>query len=139
MTVEPVCILPKATLEEAARAMARHDVGALPVVNTAQDRVLVGIITDRDMVCRAIAEGRSPQGPVRDYMSAPVAIIALDTPVAVACELMRHKQLRRLVVVDREMRCLGIVSQADVARSVSEEDTGAIVKAISNPSPSGLA
>lgn len=119
--------------------MVRHDVGALPVVNNEQDRVLVGIITDRDLVCRAIAEGRSPQGAVRDYISAPVAIIALDTPLPVACELMRQKQLRRLVVVDREMRCLGIVSQADIARSVAEEDTGAIVKAISHPSPSGLA
>lgn len=119
--------------------MAGHNVGALPVVNNEQDRVLVGIVTDRDLVCRALAAGRSPQTAVRDYMSAPVAIIALDTPLAVACELMRQKQLRRLVVVDREMRCLGILSQADVARSIAEADTGAIVKAISNPSPSGLA
>jgi CBS domain-containing protein len=108
------CIKPDATIQEAARKMRELDVGALPVCGT-NDR-LAGMITDRDIVIRAEAEGREAQSTqVREVMTADVVYCYEDQDVAEAAHLMRDRQIRRLVVLDRDKRLVGIVSLGDLA------------------------
>jgi CBS domain-containing protein len=119
------------TLRDAARTMRKGDFGAMPVVD---DGRLVGMLTDRDIVVRAVAEGLDP-------MSARVGDVASPSPVAVApdqdldeaMELMAEYRVRRLPVVDGE-RLVGVVSQADVALEANEKKTGSVVQEISEPS-----
>ncbi|HWO79943.1 CBS domain-containing protein [Gaiella sp.] len=118
-------------LRDAARTMRKGDFGAMPVVD---DGRLVGMLTDRDIVVRAVAEGLDP-------MSARVGDVASPSPVAVApdqdldeaMELMAEYRVRRLPVVDGE-RLVGVVSQADVALEANEKKTGSVVQEISEPS-----
>ena len=118
-------------LRDAARTMRKGDFGAMPVVD---DGRLVGMLTDRDIVVRAVAEGLDP-------MSARVGDVASPSPVAVApdqdldeaMELMAEYRVRRLPVVDGE-RLVGVVSQADVALEANEKKTGSVVHEISEPS-----
>lgn len=118
-------------LRDAARTMRKGDFGAMPVVD---DGRLVGILTDRDIVVRAVAEGLDPT-------SARVGEVASPRPVAVgpdqdldeAMELMAEYRVRRLPVVDGE-RLVGVVSQADVALEANEKKTGSVVQEISEPS-----
>jgi len=118
-------------LRDAARTMRKGDFGAMPVVD---DGRLVGMLTDRDIVVRAVAEGLDP-------MSARVGDVASQSPVAVApdqdldeaMELMAEYRVRRLPVVDGE-RLVGVVSQADVALEANEKKTGSVVQEISEPS-----
>ena len=118
-------------LRDAARTMRKGDFGAMPVVD---DGRLVGMLTDRDIVVRAVAEGLDP-------MSARVGDVASPSPVAVApdqdldeaMELMAEYRVRRLPVVDGE-RLVGVVSQADVALEANEKKTGPVVQEISEPS-----
>jgi CBS domain-containing protein len=118
-------------LRDAARTMRNGDFGAMPVVH---DGRLVGMLTDRDIVVRAVAEGLDP-------MSARVGDVASPSPVAVApdqdldeaMELMAEYRVRRLPVVDGE-RLVGVVSQADVALEANEKKTGSVVQEISEPS-----
>ncbi len=118
-------------LRDAARTMRNGDFGAMPVVD---DGRLVGMLTDRDIVVRAVAEGLDP-------MSARVGDVASPSPVAVApdqdldeaMELMAEYRVRRLPVVDGE-RLVGVVSQADVALEANEKKTGSVVQEISEPS-----
>ncbi len=118
-------------LRDAARTMREGDFGAMPVVD---DGRLVGMLTDRDIVVRAVAEGLDP-------MSARVGDVASPSPVAVApdqdldeaMELMAEYRVRRLPVVDGE-RLVGVVSQADVALEANEKKTGSVVQEISEPS-----
>ena len=118
-------------LRDAARTMRKGDFGAMPVVD---DGRLVGMLTARDIVVRAVAEGLDP-------MSARVGDVASPSPVAVApdqdldeaMELMAEYRVRRLPVVDGE-RLVGVVSQADVALEANEKKTGSVVQEISEPS-----
>jgi len=118
-------------LRDAARTMRKGDFGAMPVVD---DGRLVGMLTDRDIVVRAVAEGLDP-------MSARVGDVASPSPVAVApdqdldeaMELMAEYRVRRLPVVDGE-RLVGVVSQADVALEANEKKTGSVIQEISEPS-----
>lgn len=118
-------------LRDAARTMRKGDFGAMPVVD---DGRLVGMLTDRDIVVRAVAEGLDPT-------SARVGEVASPRPVAVgpdqdldeAMELMAEYRVRRLPVVDGE-RLVGVVSQADVALEANEKKTGSVVQEISEPS-----
>jgi CBS domain-containing protein len=128
MTGSPVTVEPSATLVEAARAMANEDVGPLPVV---QGDRLVGMVTDRDLVVRGIAEERDPTSTtVGDIASSDLVTVTPDTDLHDALELMARNQVRRLPVVEND-RLVGIVAQADVARALDEERTGEVVQDIS--------
>jgi len=117
------------TLEEAAKKMAELDVGALPICG--EDDRLKGVITDRDIVVHAVAEGRdladTRVGSLGD--GKPVTIGA-DDPVEEAIRTMAEHKVRRLPVIDGH-RLIGVVSQADIAMNASDEDAGALVEAIS--------
>jgi CBS domain-containing protein len=113
MTAGVECVGPDATLQEAARKMKDLDVGPLPVCDN--DR-LAGLLTDRDIVVRAVAEGRDPRSAhVRDVMTPDVVYCFEDQDVQEAARLMQQRQIRRLVVLNRDKRLSGIVSIGDVA------------------------
>src|SRR5438876_10675455 len=113
MTRGVECTRPDATLQEAAAKMKSLDVGPLPVCDN--DR-LVGMVTDRDITVRAAAEGEAPADVrVRDVMTPEVVYCFEDALVVDAALLMQQKQVRRLAVLDRDNRLVGIVSQGDLA------------------------
>lgn len=135
MTVEPVCCVPNDGVAEVARVMRAEDVGSVPVVDDRANRRLIGMLTDRDLAIRVIAEGRDPDDTsVRDVMSMnPVACHSSDV-YQEALRAMGEHQLRRIPVVDGDGRLAGIIAQADVATRLAEPSTtGAVVEAISEP------
>jgi CBS domain-containing protein len=123
---------PHSTLREAAELMKVFDVGPLPVCD---DGRLVGIITDRDIAVRAVAEGQDCwEGKVRDAMSTDVAYCFDDDDVSVAAQQMQEKQIRRLLVLNREKRLVGIVSLGDLSVSTGDTNTaGQTLQAVSQP------
>jgi CBS domain-containing protein len=125
-------IRPEDTLQEAARKMKVLDVGPLPV--SEGDKV-VGMLTDRDITVRATAEGLDPkQTRVKDVMSKDLITIMEDQDVKEAAALMQSKQIRRVLVVNREKRPVGMLSLADLARHVQDPKlTGVTVEEVSAP------
>jgi CBS domain-containing protein len=134
MTRGVECVGPDDTLQRAAQKMKSLDVGPLPVCDN--DR-LAGMLTDRDIVVRCVAEGGDARSArVRDAMSAGVTYCFEDDDVAEASRLMQEKQIRRLVVLDRDKRLAGIVSLGDLA--VEPGAKGAAAKALEEVSePAG--
>lgn len=130
MTPNVRTIGPDATLRQAARMMADADVGALPVASG--DR-LAGMVTDRDIVIRAIAAGKGPDATVGEVMSHEVLYCRDDDDIADVCENMSDLQIRRLPVVNADKRLVGIVSLADIADSADAEDAGEALEAITRP------
>ena len=122
---------PSQPIREVARVMAEIDAGVLPV---AQDDRLVGMITDRDIVVRAVAEGKAPETPVRDIMSPEVRYCFADQDLADVAANMGEIKVRRLPVMDRNKRLVGIVSLGDVALADSRgQASGAALSAVSVP------
>jgi CBS domain-containing protein len=111
--------------------METEDIGAVPVVDGDE---LLGMVTDRDIVIRAVAKGKNPGGmPVREIFSREVVAVGPDDDLSNALQLMANHQVRRLPVVDQENRLVGIVSQADVALEAKEKAVGEMVEEISRP------
>ncbi|MGW7363495.1 CBS domain-containing protein [Streptomyces sp. NPDC054841] len=127
MNTPPACVPGTESLENAARHMADTGVGALPVVDG--DRV-IGVVTDRDLVVRAMARGRSPQTPVKEVMSTDPVTVEADTAVAVAILIMRSVQVRHLPVV-AEGRLIGMIAFDDLFWQLTQElsDLAAVVDA----------
>lgn len=130
MSTDIALVSPDETIQEAARAMATRDVGALPVGEN--DR-LVGMVTDRDIAVRAVARGLPPQTPVREIMSSEIRYCFDDQDLDDIAANMGHIQVRRLPVVNRDKRLVGIVSISDVAACEDEKKTGRAVAGISTP------
>jgi CBS domain-containing protein len=128
MTQRPRAVTPQTPLNEVAQVMESDDVGAVPLVEG--DR-LVGIVTDRDIVVRAIAKGKDPKGiPASEVSSRELVTVHPDDDLSDALELMARHQVRRLAVTDDE-RLVGVVSQADVALQAKDKKTGEVVESIS--------
>lgn len=131
MTQDVETVAPEASLQEAAQAMSRMDVGVLPAVDG--NRV-IGVITDRDIAVRAVAMGKDPGSThVREAMSAGVKYVYDYDDVDDVAETMADLQIRRLPVVDREERLVGIVSLADIARDRRPRKAGEALQGISRP------
>ena len=132
MTRGVECTSPDATLQEAAAKMKSLDVGPLPVCDN--DR-LVGMVTDRDITVRATAEGETPTDVrVRDVMTPEVIYCFEDALVGDAALLMQQKQVRRLLVLNRDKRLVGIVSLGDLAVETGDEQlAGNTLEAVSEP------
>ena len=126
---------PHSTLREAAELMKVLDVGPLPVCD---DGRLVGIVTARDITVRSVAEGQDCwEGRVRDAMSTDIAYCFDDDDVAIAARQMKDKQLRRLLVLNRDKRLVGIVSLGDLAvHSGDGQVSGDTLQAVSQPNGS---
>jgi CBS domain-containing protein len=132
MTPNAQCVSAQASLAEAAALMQQLNVGALPVCDHDQ---LAGMITDRDITIRAVSLGRSPTATmVSDAMSSGVIYIHDDQEADDAAKLMECHQVRRLPVLDREKRLVGIISLGDLAVESEHELTGEILKEVSMPS-----
>jgi CBS domain-containing protein len=122
---------PDATVREAAQRMRSLDVGSLPVCDGSH---LLGMITDRDITIRTIADGRDPaQTPVRDAMTPDVQYVFEDDDISKAAQLMEAKQIRRLPVVNHDKRLVGIVSLGDIARAGNDRLSGEALQQISDP------
>ncbi len=133
MSSDVECVTPQTRLQEAAEMMAEHDVGLLPVVDDEQK--LVGVISDRDIVCRTVAQGRNPlEMAVCDAMShGDIWSVTEETEAESVHAVMQEHQVRRVPVVDRNGKCCGIIAQADVARQSSDPAVADVVQAVSRP------
>ena len=131
MTANPACCAPDTSLRDVALLMVKHDCGEIPVV---RDGRVVGVITDRDIMARAVAAGRNPLvTKASECMSSPVITVGPDTNVNDCCDTMEEHQIRRVPVVDESGTCCGMVSQADIAQHASARKTAAVVKEVSKP------
>ncbi len=134
MSKDVACCTPDTGLTDVARMMVAHNCGAIPVVESKESRKPVGVITDRDIVCRTLADGKDPfQMAAGDCMSAPVLTVTPETSVEDCAQVMREHQVRRVAVVDDAGRCCGMVAQADLATQAPEQQAGRVVKDVSQP------
>ena len=130
MTRDVQLVTPTQTIREAARMMGEIDAGSLPVQ---EDDRLVGVITDRDIAVRAVAQGKSPDTPVRDVMSREVLYCFEDQEVKEIARNMGDVKVRRMPVVNRDKRLVGIISIGDVACNEDLETAGDAVAQVSQP------
>lgn len=121
---------PQDTIQDVARRMVEIDAGVIPVCDG--DR-LQGMVTDRDIVVRAVSEGRSFQTPVSEVMTPDVECCYEDDDIGEAADRMAELQVRRLAVVDRDKRLVGIVALGDIARQAKDKTTGQTLEEISEP------
>ena len=136
MTLAVRTATPSQTLAEAASLMKQEDVGALPVVDEQDGGRLVGMVTDRDIVVRAVAEGPHPNNVNdRDVASRDVVTVEADDDLDEAMTLMAKHQVRRLPVVE-DGRLVGVVAQADLAGEARAKDVGETIEEISKPASS---
>ncbi|HEY0844444.1 MAG TPA: CBS domain-containing protein [Noviherbaspirillum sp.] len=134
MTRDVQVIRPDQSIVDAARMMAECDVGALPVADN--DR-LVGMLTDRDIVVRGLAQGKAADARVQDVMSPDVKYCFDDEDLDDVAQNMGDLQIRRLPVVSRDKRLVGIVSLGDIA-TTDEEPAGEALSHISEPSSGAM-
>ncbi|RAK67546.1 CBS domain-containing protein [Phenylobacterium kunshanense] len=132
MTAQVVTATPRSTIRDVARTMAEIETGAVPVTD---DGKVVGLITDRDIVLRVVAEGMGLDTPVAEVMTEGVETCAEDDNVADATAKMGGKQIRRLVVLNESGRLAGILSLGDVAQEYGAKQVGRTLEEISENSP----
>ena len=138
MTPDPACCLRETTARDAARLMVEYDCGAIPVVESMEKRKLVGIVTDRDIAVRGVAEGKGPDARVEELMTESPVAADPDDEIETVREVMIREQVRRVPVAGRDGVLAGIIAQADLARedaAASDREVGRIVEAISEPNP----
>ena len=134
MTQDPACCEPNATLLDCAKMMCEHDCGEIPVVSNQNEKKLLGVITDRDIVCRAVVKGQDPRSAkVSDFMTKNCVTVRENSSVEECMNILKDRQIRRVPVVDDRGRCCGIVSQADLARKEHPTKTADVVRKISEP------
>jgi CBS domain-containing protein len=138
MAADPICCTPETSLEDVARLMCRQDCGEIPVVESLTTRRVIGVITDRDITCRAVAAGKNPlKLTAKDCMSAPVVAVPPDLSLEECGRVMQARQIRRVPVVDESRACVGIVSQADLAQHASPRVTASLLARLSRPAGGG--
>ncbi len=135
MTSDPTTCTPDATLRQVAQMMKEHDCGQIPVVD--QQRQPLGVITDRDIAVRAVAQGSDlASATAGEFMTSPVTTVRDNRNLDDVAELMEQNQIRRVVVVDEQGCVAGIVAQADIALAGRDGKTVEVVKQVSQPSSS---
>jgi CBS domain-containing protein len=130
MSREVTVANPNDTLQDAARTMGRLDVGALPVAEGDQ---LAGMVTDRDITVRGVGEGLPPNAPVVQVMTRDIKYVYDDEEIDEVAENMGDMQVRRMPVINRDKRLVGIVSLGDIARSAKPKETGEALREVSEP------
>lgn len=133
MTKDPSCCLPTDTVFEAAQLMKTENVGSIPIVKDKDTNRLEGIVTDRDLAIKVVAEGYDPKSKlVQDVMTTDVVSCRPDDNVNEALELMEQHQVRRIPIVDASDSLVGIIAQADIAtRMEAPKKTAEVVESIS--------
>jgi len=133
MTKCPTCASPDARLEAIARMMIQADCGAIPIVLESSGTPL-GMVTDRDIVIRTIADGLDPlELTARDCMTTPAVTVGEDQNLTVAVDLLERRQIRRAIVVDKTGTLSGIISLADIAAHASKRTAGELLREVSQP------
>lgn len=133
MTPDPASCLGDTPVADAARMMAERDCGQIPVVE-GKTRKVVGVVTDRDIVCRAVARNRNPLDlKIESVMSSPAVTVSETSDAEEVTRVMEKHQIRRVPVVNQNGELSGMVSQADIARRRSSREAGELVKGVSEP------
>jgi CBS domain-containing protein len=134
MTISPACCFPETPVNEVAVLLADHDCGAIPVVENGITGRPVGVVTDRDVVCRVVAAGRDPAATAAaDCMTAPCITAAEEMSLEECVALMEGNRVRRIVVVNDSGAVCGIVAQADVALKAEERTVAQVLRTVSEP------
>jgi CBS domain-containing protein len=134
MTADPRCCTSETPLQEVAQMMVDHDCGEIPVVENEETNLPIGVITDRDIVCRTVARGLSPIDlTVADCMSTPCVTVTPDMSVEECSRIMEENKIRRVPVVDAGGACCGIVALADIALHARRSVATEVVKEVSEP------
>ena len=130
MTPDPACCTPQTKLADVAKMMLDNDCGEIPIVDFADQPI--GVITDRDIVCRVVAQGMNPMAHTAEqYMSKPVVTVRTDARLDEVLFTMERHQIRRIPVVDENGCCAGMIAQADIARISPEHDIAELVREVS--------
>ena len=134
MTTDTACCTQENDLCDVARLMVQHDCGAVPIVEKANSRKVVGMITDRDIACRAVAKAKDPLAvTARDCMSTVLVTVHPETSLAECCKRMEAYKVRRLPVVDKDGNLCGLVAQADIAKFAPEHEAFVLLQQVSQP------
>jgi CBS domain-containing protein len=140
MTHNPVCCTPTDTAKRVAQILCEQNVGSLPVVRDKQSLMLIGMITDRDLCCSIVAAGLDPKSTTIEKHLSINLVTCRDGENLDKCErAMQEHQIRRVPVVDGVGRCIGIVSQADLALKDKAENVSKTVAEISKPKSPAIA
>src|SRR5688500_6401904 len=140
MTADPACCISETALQEVAQMMVDHDCGEIPVVDDKETRLPIGVITDRDIVCRTLARGINPLDlTVADCMTKPCVTVMPDMSVEECSRIMEENKIRRVPVVDAAGCCCGIVALADIALYAKRSVAAEVVKEVSEPTSAASA
>jgi len=132
MTADPTCCTSDTTLQEVAQMMIDHDCGEIPVVDDTD--MPIGVITDRDIVCRTVGRGLNPLDlTAGECMTAPCVTVTPEMSVEECCRILEDNKIRRVPVVDADGCCCGIVALADIALHAKKNATVEVVKELSEP------
>jgi CBS domain-containing protein len=130
MTPDPACCTPNTSLDEVAKLMAQNDCGEIPVVDPTDQ--IIGVVTDRDIVCRVVAAGKNPMAYTAETcMSGPVVTVRHDMQLEDVVATMEKHQIRRVPVVDERDSCVGIISQADISWTGGPREVAKLVREVS--------
>lgn len=137
MTPDPACCTADTKLTAVARMMVDHDCGEIPVVDNQTNKLPVGVVTDRDIVCRTVARGLNPlELTAADCMTTQIVTVTPEMAVEECYRIMEDKRIRRVPVVDERGSCCGIVALADIALQTGKRVAGEIIKEVSAPTQS---
>jgi CBS domain-containing protein len=140
MTAFPACCTPEAGLQEVAQMMIDHDCGEIPVVENKETNLPIGVITDRDIVCRTIARGLNPLDlSAADCMTKPCVTVTPEMSIEECTRILEEHQIRRVPVVDADGSCCGILALADIALHARKSVAGEVIKEVSEPSSGAAA
>lgn len=140
MTANPACCTADTSLPEVAQMMIEKDCGEIPIVEDEESRIPIGVITDRDIVCRSVANKRNPLDlTAADCMTKPIVTVTPNMSLEECCRIMEEKLIRRVPVVDDLGACVGIVAVADIALHTGKNVAGHIVREVSEPTLSASA
>jgi CBS domain-containing protein len=130
MTADPACCSPDTPLDQVAKMMIQNDCGEIPIVD--QSSRAVGVVTDRDIVCRVVAEGKNPIGhTAASTMTSPAITVRADATIDEVVSTMETHQIRRVLVEDEQGCCAGIISQADVVTGSPTRRAAELVREVS--------
>jgi CBS domain-containing protein len=132
MTANPAFVTVETSLEDVAKLMVQHACGEIPVVDSLDSCKPIGVVTDRDIVCRMVARGKNPLAYTAEHcMSQPIVTVTLNTPLDEVVSTMETHQIRRVPVIDEQGYCAGMIAQADIAWADDEREVGKLVREVS--------
>ena len=133
MTPDPACCSPNTTLDQIAKLMVQYNCGEIPIVNAAKHPV--GVVTDRDIVCRVVAVGKNPSGQTAEsVMTKPVVCVSADAKLEDVIATMEEHKIRRVPVIDEGGCCAGIIAQADIATQGPSKKSAELLREVSRES-----